>query len=607
MPSQNRLIVPALSKRSLAACLATALGVSGTASAAELAHAPEAIVVTSCADGGPGSLRDAVQGDTSGVPIDLSHLSCSTITLTTGAIEATRSLTLIGPGATSLTIDGNHQGAVIVEAAIHARLSIQGMTVQNGYVVNGYGGCLFSAGPIILDDVVVTGCKVAAHGIAPGQQFSGGGIEARGDFTATDSRIVNNALEVSVASAHGGGIRTTYNATLINTTISDNAVDMLASFGTGYYEFAEGGGLFAEGNVTMMRSTISNNTAHSEAASGGGAVWSNGYTSMYYSTLSGNSALGVRAQSYCGGVCAGTHIRIDHSTISGNTSDIAGGAFAGGFSYARVTNSTISGNTALRAGGIAADDFSAYNSTIAFNVETDGDRCGGICVYLHSLALVSSIVAGNTSSNEAPGNIGTFGGRLTVSGQHNVIGASRYDVTFPDDTITLDPMLAPLADNGGPTFTHALLPGSPAIDMGIVLGVLHWDQRGQGYARTIDSAPDIGAFEAPLQDQRPTAVDDGFTTFENKTLTVGAPGVLANDSDADGDALSAVVVDDVSNGSLTLNADGGMVYVPATDFFGTDSFTYEITDGEMTSNLATVTIEVQQVVDTDVIFVSGFE
>ena len=98
MPSQNRRIVPALSQRSLAVCLATALGVSGTVSAAELAHSPEAIVVTSCADSGPGSLRDAVQGDTSGAPIDLSHLSCSTITLTTGAIEATRSLTWPGRG-----------------------------------------------------------------------------------------------------------------------------------------------------------------------------------------------------------------------------------------------------------------------------------------------------------------------------------------------------------------------------------------------------------------------------------------------------------------------------------------------------------------------------
>ena len=132
-------------------------------------------------------------------------------------------------------------------------------------------------------------------------------------------------------------------------------------------------------------------------------------------------------------------------------------------------------------------------------------------------------------------------------------------------------------------------------------------QRGNGYPRTIGSAPDVGAFESPLPNQAPTAVDDDYTTFENTTLTVAAPGLLANDSDPDGDALSVVLVEDVANGSLTLNADGSMVYMPATNFFGNDSFTYEVTDGEATSNIATVTLEVLEVVDTDVVFVNGFE
>jgi len=67
------------------------------------------------------------------------------------------------------------------------------------------------------------------------------------------------------------------------------------------------------------------------------------------------------------------------------------------------------------------------------------------------------------------------------------------------------------------------------------------------------------------------------------------PGLIANDSDPDGDVLAVVLVDDVANGSLTLNADGSLVDMPATNFFGTDSFTYEVTDGEATSNVATVT------------------
>jgi len=121
-------------------------------------------------------------------------------------------------------------------------------------------------------------------------------------------------------------------------------------------------------------------------------------------------------------------------------------------------------------------------------------------------------------------------------------------------------------------------------------GIVHrLDQRGAGYPRTIGDSPDIGAFEAPLQNQAPTAADDTYTTNENVTLTVSVPGLIANDSDPDGDVLAVVLVDDVANGSLTLNADGSLVDMPATNFFGTDSFTYEVTDGEATSNVATVT------------------
>src|SRR5690606_29372129 len=79
-----------------------------------------------------------------------------------------------------------------------------------------------------------------------------------------------------------------------------------------------------------------------------------------------------------------------------------------------------------------------------------------------------------------------------------------------------------------------------------------------------------------------------------------APGVLANDTDADGDALTAVLVTGPTNGSLTLNEDGSFTYTPNEDFHGTDSFTYQASDGGQVSAEATVVITVNPVDDEPV-------
>jgi VCBS repeat-containing protein len=95
----------------------------------------------------------------------------------------------------------------------------------------------------------------------------------------------------------------------------------------------------------------------------------------------------------------------------------------------------------------------------------------------------------------------------------------------------------------------------------------------------------------PVNDA-PVAANDAYTTDEGTILTVAAPGVLGNDSDVDGDPLTAVLNTSPSNGSLTLNSNGSFSYTPAPGFFGTDSFTYRANDGQADSNLATVTITV---------------
>ena len=103
----------------------------------------------------------------------------------------------------------------------------------------------------------------------------------------------------------------------------------------------------------------------------------------------------------------------------------------------------------------------------------------------------------------------------------------------------------------------------------------------------------------PINDP-PVAVDDAYSTDEDTPLNVAAPGVLDNDSDPEGDTLSAIKVTDTSHGTLTFNSDGSFDYTPDADFSGPDSFTYKANDGIADSNLATVTITVNPVNDPPV-------
>lgn len=90
----------------------------------------------------------------------------------------------------------------------------------------------------------------------------------------------------------------------------------------------------------------------------------------------------------------------------------------------------------------------------------------------------------------------------------------------------------------------------------------------------------------------PVAVDDRFAVVSGGTVAVQPPGVLANDTDADGDPLTAVLASPPTHGALTLNPAGSLTYVPNAGFIGTDAFTYRANDGKAMSNLAAVTITV---------------
>jgi VCBS repeat-containing protein len=108
-----------------------------------------------------------------------------------------------------------------------------------------------------------------------------------------------------------------------------------------------------------------------------------------------------------------------------------------------------------------------------------------------------------------------------------------------------------------------------------------------------------------VTNRAPTANPDAYSTTEDTPLTVAAPGVLANDSDPEHDPLSAVLVSGPSHGTLTLNPDGSFTYTPATNHTGSDAFTYQASDGTLTSELATVTLTVTAVNDTPTVTVAA--
>jgi hypothetical protein len=234
----------------------------------------------------------------------------------------------------------------------------------------------------------------------------------------------------------------------------------------------------------MYRSQLYDNTA----GSGGGAEASNGFKATY-SIVQHNTG---------GGVDTAYHVFVNKSTISGNTGG-CGALCAAGIGRKTIVDSTISGNTANRGPvlSLSAGGVSIFNSTIAFNHEAVGDMgstqpCVG-AISAFGLRMESSIAANNTCDGPQAHDIGGFTSFGPVTGSHNLIGSSVLPV--PADTLSADPLLAPLAWNGGPTRTHALMVGSPAIDRGANPLDRLYDQRGPGFPRVKGPRPDIGAFE----------------------------------------------------------------------------------------------------------------
>lgn len=368
---------------------------------------PAPLMVTTTADSGPGSLRDAIAAAPAGGTVQFLTGLSGTISLNTGALLITQDVTITGPGAGLITVSGNHAFQVF-RIAPSVTVTLSGLTIANGS----------SLGTV------------------------GGGISNEGTLTVSSSIISGN-----YASPRGGGIFNGSTGTLLlsNSTVTGNSAANA------------GGGIFNDGALTVSNCTFSGNGS---TDADGGAVFNLGNLTIVSSTFFGNGGTGA----YGGAVRNDGVLSVEQSTFSRNEADLGGAIYNVGTLI--INHSTFSGNRAMRAGG---------------GIESSGTVLAG-----------NTILAGN-AANTGPGP--DLYGVLTSLG-HNLIGSILGGSGFvSSDLVNRNPLLAPLQDNGGPTPTMALLPGSPAIDAGDPSDAPEDDQRGPGYPRIVGDTIDIGAYE----------------------------------------------------------------------------------------------------------------
>ena len=256
-------------------------------------------------------------------------------------------------------------------------------------------------------------------------------------------------------------------------------------------EFGCGGGILDEGSsLSLINCTVSGNST--DGTGGGICADANATLTIDSSTLSGNYA-----GDYGGGIANSGTLTINNSTLSGNRGEFTGGAILNGFNGGAsltVSNSTLSGNTTqLHGGGIFNEGQSAIgNSTLSGN---SGMTAGAIYNRLATLDIESTIL----NRGELGPNI-LNDGTVTSHGYNLSSDDGSGYLIGPGDQINTDPMLGPLQDNGGPTFTHALLSGSPAVDAGdpTFTPPPFFDQRGPGFNRVVNGRIDKGSFEVQI-------------------------------------------------------------------------------------------------------------
>ncbi len=479
--------------------------------------------VDSLADSGAGSLRDAIEQANNAAGADVIEFDASldggTISLQSELL-ITDELTITGLGRDDLTVSGMNASRVFAIDDVAQRVTITDIALIDGLVTSSsplfsLGGVVFADGAdLTLERVEVSG------GTADDTAVGGGGVAIRNaDLTVLDSEFTDNRS----ADGAGGAIfarSSDPQATPVSVTIDGSIFQDNSAF--------QGGAIYAAESdaLTVRESRILGNAAQSNS---GGISAINTHVTIEDTTIAGNRATntdggGIYAQgSDLGGSGSLTILR---STINANIAGRNGGGVGTVLlSSVSIVNSTISGNIAGNTGGglafFGGPDIGVRNSTIAFN--TGAGIASGVA---SEIQLVSSIVAHNFGSD-------LLGPDLTFSSgtANNLIGVDDTGGSFPagasGNTTGVDPLIAPLFDNGGLTRTHALIEGSPAVDNGSNPEGLTTDQRGDGFDRQVGAGIDIGAFEGVVVPPiTALTINNGETIVQGEQATISA---IAND------------------------------------------------------------------------------
>jgi CSLREA domain-containing protein len=370
-------------------------------------------------------------------------------------------------GTYTLSIVGTDEDASAAgDLDITGDISIAGDSATNTIIDAAEIDRIFEIDPtgsgLIADISQVTLRNGSAPDVADIERKTGGGIDNRGTLALTNVVISGNAA--MFISKGGGGLYNRGTMTLTDTKVSDN---------TGH----SGGGIGNEGILTVVGCQISGNAASGASGAGGGLRnYATGIAMIHSTTVSSNNVVGYNG----GGIHNDYILELTNSTVSGNTARNHGGGIYN-TNIASLASVTIANNQAIigQGGGI-------YN-VVEIQIET-------------------TILTDNIASGIANNCLVRAGGNFTDFG-YNLEDADSCSFTATGDIVNTDPLLGPLKDNGGRTYTHALFVGSAAIDGGNPNGCtevdgvteLMTDQR--GFSRSVDgnrdSIPlcDIGAYE----------------------------------------------------------------------------------------------------------------
>src|SRR6266478_989242 len=486
-------------------CTATTSGLGAT------------IIVTNTADSGSGSLRSALASAGNGDTIDATGVSGS-ILLTSGQLVVNKSVTILGPGPGSLAVNGNYPATTnrVFHITSDLVVTISGLTITGGSAPgpapNNYGGGIYHEGRSDTAKLMLFNCVVSNNSARWGGGIYHEGFSGNSTMTLANCTVISNR-----ASSVAAGIYNDHaTMTVTNCTISGNSGRSVGGiYSDGYGDI----GSTVAATLSVLNSTISGNSD----TNGGGGIYSDGSNTNGSATLTvTNCTVGGNWSSgdgggilNDGGYNGNGMLMLVNCTVSSNSASGAAGIFNTGGNSGSATltvlNSTLSSNSAVYGGGVWNDgSYSGSGTLMVLNSTFSGNAASfqGGGIYNGGAQLSNATVkVGSTilKAGALGANIFKAAGATVTSFGYNLSSDNGGGwLTNTADQINTEPMLGPLQNNGGPTLTHALLGGSPALDKGKNLSSSSTDQRGFPRIAYLCSTnavgcdgTDIGAVELP--------------------------------------------------------------------------------------------------------------